>query len=110
MAVDKKARRERRKKHIRKNLYGTEVIPRVFVYKSNKYVYVGASDDIKGEVLMSVRVDKGIENAEKAGEKFGKQLQKKAEVESVVFDRSGYRYHGNVKAVAEGLRESGLKL
>lgn len=108
MAADKRAKREKRKKHIKKTLHGTAVAPRVFVFKSNTYVYVGAANDDTHKVIASAVTDKGVGNAAKMGEELGAKLVK-AKYEKVVFDRSGYKYHGNVKAVADGLRKAGLK-
>lgn len=108
MTLNRKDRREKRRKHIRKSLHGTAEKPRIFVYKSNAYLYVGAADDDAQKVLMSSSTDKGLAKAEKLGEEFGKKLVK-AKYETVVFDRSGYKYHGNVQAVADGMRKAGLK-
>ena len=109
MLKTKKERRIRRKKHIRKSVVGTAGRPRVYLFKSNKYIYVGAADDSSHKVHFSVRVGNSHDEAVKAGKEAAKKL-KALKVEEVVFDRSGYKYHGKVQAVADTLRESGIKL
>lgn len=109
MKHTKTEKRERRKKHIRKNLSGTSVKPRVFVFKSNKYFYAGVADDEKSIVLMSKMVDKKEEEIVKMAKVFASDLKKK-KVEVAVFDRSGYRYHGLIAAFAEELRNNGIKI
>jgi len=100
-------KRQRRKQAIRKRLAGTAEVPRVFVFRSNKYIYVGAADDTKHKVIMSQSAKKGVASAKKLGEAFGKALAGK-KIKSVVFDRSGYKYHGQVAALAEGMRSAGI--
>ncbi len=107
MRKKRKEQRERRKKHIRRKVYGMPDEPRVYIYKSNRYVTVGIVNDYENKVLKSMKSEKGVKNAEKLGKKFGKEL-KKLEIENVVFDRSGYKFHGMVKAVAEGLRSEDI--
>jgi large subunit ribosomal protein L18 len=109
MSQTRKESRERRKKHIRKNLEGTAEKPRIYVFKSNKYFYVGAADDIENKVLSTAHADRNVEAAGKLGKEFGDKL-KKLKVEKAVFDRSGYKFHGVVKAVADGIVESGIKI
>ena len=111
----KSKRRYKRKASIRKKLFGTAQKPRVSVFKSNKHIYaqiindeqmktiVGASD-----LSLSGKKSTPVDKAKQVGTKLG-ELAKKAKIETVVFDRSGYKYHGRVKALADGLRESGLK-
>lgn len=113
---EKKARQLRRKRHIRKTLKGTGERPRLTVYKSNKHLYVQVIDDDEGKTLMSMSTrDKGVddipktvEGAEKLGEMVGSRM-KENKIETIVFDRNGYRYHGIVKAIADGARKSGIK-
>lgn len=95
---------------------GTTTRPRVTVFRSNKYTWVQAIDDTKAHVVASISAQqvkeaKGpkVEVAQKLGEELAELLTKK-KVNQVVFDRSGYRYHGRVKAVAEGLRAKGINL
>ncbi len=113
----RKEKRERRKLHIRKNLYGTSEIPRVSVFRSNRYLYVQLVDDESSKVLFgmsekkmkSKKDEKPVDRASRLGEKFGEEMAKK-KIKNAVFDRSGYKYHGRVKALADGIRKSGIKL
>jgi len=113
---DKQRKRLQRKRHIRKRLFGTAERPRVTVYRSNKFVYIQAVDDIQGITVAAVNnrqkenlaLKSNVEDAAKLGEKIGEQLKAKS-VETVVFDRNGYKYHGIVKAIADGARKTGLK-
>jgi len=109
MKHTKTEKRERRKMHIRKNLSGTSVKPRVFVFKSNKYFYAGVADDEKSVVLMSKMVDKKKEEIVKMAKIFASDL-KKRKIEVAVFDRSGYRYHGLIAAFVDELRNSEIKI
>ena len=94
---------------IRKQIIGTKDIPRLNVYRSNKNIYVQLIDDENGVTLASASVKgKNIEAATKVGESIAKEA-KKLKISKVVFDRSGYLYHGRVKAVADAARENGLK-
>jgi len=105
-----------RKIGIRKNIVGTKEKPRLTVFRSNQHIYASIVDDDSGKILISV-AEKEIKKAEKMPKKekaheIGKIIAKKAVKEGfakVVFDRSGYLYHGRVKEVAEGAREEGLK-
>ena len=114
MALTKVQRRARIRKGIRKKIQGTSEIPRVTIFRSNKGIYAQIIDDSKGHTLTSIssqELGKKAINIEVSKE-VGKALAEKASkagVEKVVFDRNGYLYHGNVKAVAEGAREGGLK-
>lgn len=101
--------RLRRKMKIKKTIRGTEVKPRIFVVKSNRYLEVGLVNDESGKVLKSMKVEgKNAVVAEKLGKDFGKAL-KGLKVETVVFDRSGYRYHGVIKTLADGIRSEGIQ-
>ena len=114
MAQSKVERRARIKKGIRNKLQGTSEIPRVSIFRSNKGIYAQVIDDSKGHTIVSTssfELGKKSLNQDVSKE-VGKALAEKASkggVTKVVFDRSGYLYHGNVKAVAEGAREGGLK-
>jgi large subunit ribosomal protein L18 len=105
----------RRKKSIRKKVSGTETKPRVAIFRSNKHIYVQAIDDVSAKTLAFgsdkdiKEKGKPVEVAEKIGELIGSKLKEK-KIENAVFDRSGYKYHGKVKAIAEGIRKSGLKV
>lgn len=117
MALTKQARRYRIKKRVRKSISGTEATPRFSVYRSNKQIYAQLIDDLTGKTLAAASsLDKSIAEAE--GDKsakaalVGKLIAEKAQaikIETVVFDRNGYLYHGRVKSVADAAREGGLK-
>lgn len=78
--------------------------PRLVVFRSNKYIYAQIINDAKGETLVSVDREK---DAAAAGKKLAEKAKEK-KVKQVVFDRAGYKYHGNVKKFAEAAREGGL--
>jgi large subunit ribosomal protein L18 len=113
---DKLRKREQRKLHVRKNLEGTPEKPRMTVFKSNRYLYVQVVDDAAGATLASAStleeslkgIKRNVEGAEKLGEELGKRLKDK-KVATVVFDRNGYKYHGIVKAIADGARKAGIE-
>lgn len=100
-------------KHLRERqkIYGTTEKPRLSVYKSHQNFYAQLIDDSKGQTLVSVSTfEKGkyngnIASATKAGEKMG-ALITKLKIKKIVFDRSGYIYHGRVKAFAEAVRKT----
>jgi large subunit ribosomal protein L18 len=112
--------RERIKQHIKKTIYGTFEKPRLAVYRSLKHLYAQLIDDEKGNTLafvssrskeMKDQLAQAKGNIAKA-KIVGLTLAKKAlekNIKTVVFDRGGYRYHGKVKAIADGAREGGLK-
>lgn len=115
---NKQAMRLKRKKRIRKNIFGTPERPRLTVFRSAKHIYAQIVDDTRGATLVSAST---MEAANREAEKFdskvaaanhiGKQLAERATqkgIKQVVFDRNGYMYHGRVKAVSEGAREIGL--
>jgi len=118
MALTKLERRTRIKMRIRKKMSGTAERPRLAVYRSNKQIYVQVVDDLNRVTLLSASsrekevADKtGIKKTEQA-KLVGKLLATKCRekgIESVVFDRSGYKYHGRVKSLADAAREDGLK-
>jgi large subunit ribosomal protein L18 len=114
MAFNKVKRRLRIRKGIRQKVSGTKERPRLSVYKSNKGIYAQLIDDDSGHTLASA----SSKELGKTGitvtisKDVGKKLAEKAVangIETVVFDRSGYLYHGRVKALADGAREGGLK-
>ncbi|MFP4597306.1 MAG: 50S ribosomal protein L18 [Persicimonas sp.] len=115
-----KNKRQRRKRSIRKKIFGTPVRPRLTVFRSNKHIYAQVIDDLNGHTLASassVDTDAREEVAELGKEdqarEIGKILADRAQqqgIEKVVFDRNGFIYHGRVAAVAEGAREGGLEL
>ena len=112
---EKSRKRNKRKMHIRKRISGTEARPRVSVFRSNRHLYIQAIDDEHGRTIVSASnlekelagLKNSVEAAAKLGEAFGKRLTEK-NLKSVVFDRNGYKYHGIVKAVAEGTRKAGI--
>jgi large subunit ribosomal protein L18 len=106
--------RARRKRRIRGRLEGTPQRPRVSVFRSNKAIYAQLVDDATAATLVAARsaeiTSSGLKKSEVA-KKVGELLAQRAKdkgIERVVFDRSGYLYHGRVKALAEGAREGGL--
>jgi large subunit ribosomal protein L18 len=114
MAFNKYKRRLRIKKGIRNKISGTSEKPRLSVFKSNKGIYAQIIDDSKGHTLLaaSSRELGNEKNSVEVSKSVGTKLAEKAKaggIEQVVFDRSGYLYHGKVKALAEGAREGGLK-
>lgn len=111
----KDASRKRIKMRVRRKIEGTSAIPRLSVFKSNKAIYAQVIDDSKMHTLVSVsstELDKKssvkVETSKAVGKKVA-ELAIAAGINSIVFDRNGYLYHGNVKALAEGAREGGLK-
>ncbi len=104
---NKKQRRIRRKVHIRKNLFGTSAKPRVFVFKSNRYFYAGIANDEKSVVVKSLMCKKNEKSILEMAKKFATSAKK---FDSLVFDRSGYKYHGLVKVFVEELRKLEVKI
>ena len=112
---DKKVeRRLKVRKRIRRRLHGTLAQPRLSLFKSNTSMYVQLINDDKGETLLSSSLDKlkigknNVAGALALGEAIAEQALAKG-ITAIVFDRSGYIYHGKVKALAEGARSKGLK-
>ncbi|HON21769.1 MAG TPA: 50S ribosomal protein L18 [Candidatus Paceibacterota bacterium] len=110
----KKEKRIRRHKKIRAKVTGTRAKPRVSVFVSNRHIYAQAIDDTKGVTLASVsdhdlkKKGKKSEVSKEIGLNLANQL-KKMGIKTVVFDRGGFKFHGRVKNIAEGLREGGIK-
>lgn len=114
--TDKAARRHRVKRGIRKTINGTPDRPRLSVYRSNQHIYAQLIDDRAGVTLAAastlqdeVEGDSPTERARNVGKALAERA-KEAEINSAVFDRNGYRYHGRVAALADGAREGGLQL
>ena len=113
---EKNRRRLKRKYHIRKKIFGTNGRPRLSVYRSNKHMYVQVIDDMAGHTLTSVStmekeysdLKNSVENAKSLGKVIGERLKEK-NIETIVFDRNGFPYHGIVKGIADGAREAGVK-
>ena len=116
MAFSKINRRAKIKRRIRKKVSGTAQLPRLTVFRSNKQIYAQLIDDSKGVTLASAssyknkKADKlaKIEQATVVGKEIAEKGIK-AGINSVVFDRNGYLYHGRVKSLADSAREGGLK-
>ncbi|MBN1525292.1 MAG: 50S ribosomal protein L18 [Spirochaetales bacterium] len=114
--LEKIRRRNRRKMSIRKRLKASAERPRVTIFKSNKYTYLQAIDDLNGTTIASISnlekdlkvVKNTVESIGKIGEEFGARLKKK-NIQAIAFDRNGYAYHGLVKAVADGIRKAGIE-
>lgn len=120
ISKNRTANRKRSKVHIRMRVAGTPERPRLTVFRSLRHVYAQVVDDSTGTTLLGVSdvskelVDqfKEVKGQVAVGKKVGQLLARKAaekNIAQVVFDRNGFRYHGVVKAVAEGAREGGLK-
>ena len=111
-----KAQRLHRHVRVRAKISGTPERPRLNVFRSNANIYAQIIDDVAGVTLVSAStLDKGFEGAagnKEAARKVGKILAERAKdkgIDTVVFDRGGYVYHGRVQSLAEGAREGGLK-
>ena len=113
----KEAKRAKRHARVRKNLFGTPERPRLCVYRSNKNISCQIIDDVNKTTLCaasSLDKDLGLSYGgnKDAAKKIGLLIAERAKgagIETVVFDRGGYIYHGRVKALTEGAREGGLK-
>lgn len=114
MKTTKSKLRQKRHNRIRAKINGTAERPRLTVFRSLSHIYVQIIDDSKGIVLASSSDLKSkvkgnqTAKAKKVGTTIA-ETAKSRDIEKVVFDRNGYKYHGRVKAVAEGAREGGLK-
>jgi large subunit ribosomal protein L18 len=111
----KPKQRLRRRRRVRAKVRGNADRPRLSVFRSNRGIGVQVIDDVAGRTLASVSWTesdiKGLQSMEQA-KRVGELIAERAKaagVETVVFDRGGYRYHGRVKALAEGAREGGLR-
>jgi large subunit ribosomal protein L18 len=117
--IDRATERRRIHKRIRNKISGNMTRPRLCVYRSSKYIYAQIVDDTQGRTLVAastaekdVRGDLKQAGNIQASKVVGKAIAERAKakgIETVVFDRGGYLYHGRIKAVAEAARESGLK-
>ncbi len=114
---NKQVVRFKRKKRIRSRIEGTSERPRLSVFRSNKHLYLQLVDDVQGHTLVAASTSESdmkekfgatIEGAKAVGNLLAKRALAK-QVAEVVFDRSGYLYHGRIKAVADAAREGGLK-
>ncbi|MBA5246789.1 50S ribosomal protein L18 [Marnyiella aurantia] len=114
MALNKVQKRNRIKSRVRGKISGSAELPRLSVYKSNKEIYAQLIDDKAGVTLASAssRALNATGNKVEISSEVGKAIAEKAKaagIESIVFDRNGFVYHGRVKALADGAREGGLK-
>lgn len=103
----------KRKMHIRKTVSGTDQRPRLTVYRSSKHIYAQLVDDVAGKTLVAASDLKAtkvkpVDSATKVGAEIAAQAQKSG-IKKVVFDRNGYKFHGRIKALAEGARSAGLE-
>jgi large subunit ribosomal protein L18 len=116
--ADKKIARLKRKVRVRKKISGTGARPRLSVFKSARHIYAQVIDDTTGTTLVSastlldeVSADLSYTGNVEAARKVGAEIAKRSlekQITMVVFDRSGFLYHGRVKALAESARENGL--
>ena len=114
--TDRKMERTRRHIRVRRKISGTQDRPRLCVYRSNSNLYVQIIDDVAGNTLVSASTldadvktkASNIEAAKEVGALVAKRAIEK-NIETVVFDRNGYLYHGKVQALADAAREAGLK-
>lgn len=122
--LEKQLKRQRRHRRVRAKIKGTVKIPRLCVFKSAKHIYTQLIDDEKGKTLVAasdleIKKSTGSKTSKSKKEKrfieayeVGKLIAKKAAkegIKKIVFDRGGYKYHGKVKALAEGAREGELQ-
>ena len=113
--LKKQQNRKRRHKRVRAKIKGTNKIPRLCVFRSNKHIYAQLIDDEKRKIILTIK-DNKIKKPSKGKTDIAKEVGKlvaagaiEAGIKKVVFDRGGYKYHGRVKALAEAVREQGLK-
>ncbi len=111
--LKRKTKREARKKRVSSKIFGLEQKPRLSVFRSANHIYAQVVNDENGNIVVSaddrdIKKGKKIERAFEVGEIIAKKsIDKK--IKEVVFDRSGYKYHGRVKSLADGARKGGLK-
>jgi len=115
----KNKQRQRRRWHVRSRIVGTPERPRLSVFRSSKHIYAQLIDDLTGQTLATVgsltpdvkaslAYGGNIKAAEAVGQKLAEVAKSKG-IEKVAFDRGHYRYHGRIKALAEGARKGGLQ-
>jgi large subunit ribosomal protein L18 len=113
MSSVKSERRQKIKWRIRKKVNGTAAKPRLTVFRSNTGIYAQLIDDVAGKTLVAASSKElglnslNVENSKQVGAAVAKKAQDSG-ITTAVFDRNGYLYHGNVKALADGAREAGL--
>src|SRR3989344_4636473 len=114
---EKNLNRIKRHKRVRAKITGTSKLPRVAVFKSNRNIFIQIIDDVNRKTILSSKIvsvqkTKAKETKTEKASAVGEMLAKKAVeagIKDIVFDRGGFKYHGRIKAVAEGLRKGGLK-
>ena len=114
--ISKREKRERRHRRVRAKVQGSKERPRLSIFRSNRFIWAQLIDDVEGRTLASAsskslgkgKKSKGTDQAEEVGKLIAKSAKEK-KIEKVVFDRGGYKYHGLIKAFAEGARKGGLK-
>jgi large subunit ribosomal protein L18 len=117
MTQNRQVAKDRRHRRVRKKVRGTAARPRLAVFRSNKHIYAQVIDDVAGVTLASASTAEKaftstgstVDAAKQVGALLGERA-KGAGVETVVFDRGGFSYHGRVAAIADGAREAGLTL
>lgn len=118
-AIDKNAARKKKHFKVRKKISGTAQRPRLCVFRSNKHIYAQIIDDVNGVTLVAastleapLKDELTVTSNKDAAKEVGKLLGEKAlakGIETVVFDRGGYIYHGRIASLADGARDAGLK-
>ena len=119
MSIKSRKARDRRRRRVRMKLSGTSERPRLNVFRSLDHIYAQVIDDVQGRTLASassldkdLRSEMSDKTKKEQAELVGKTVAERAKVagiETVVFDRGGFLYHGRIKALADGAREGGLK-
>ncbi len=113
----RRLRRSRRKRGIRKRLFGTNERPRLTVFRSSRHIYAQVINDLDGKTIVSASTVEKDNKAAHGGNcdaavQVGQAIAERAKgagVETVIFDRNGFRYHGRIKAIADAAREGGLR-
>jgi large subunit ribosomal protein L18 len=117
MALSTRERRQRRHRRVRKKIMGTAQRPRLSVFRSNKHIYAQAIDDLSGRTVAAASTMEAglrggstgtVDAAKQVGKLVGERVKAQG-VDTVVFDRGGFQYHGRIAAVADGAREAGLE-
>jgi large subunit ribosomal protein L18 len=118
MSTTKRDARDRRHRRVRKKVRGTPERPRLAVFRSSRHIYAQVIDDVNGHTVAAASTAEGelrtgatatVDAAKAVGKLVGERA-KAAGVDAVVFDRGGFKFHGRVAGVADGARESGLKV
>ncbi|MCX6813866.1 MAG: 50S ribosomal protein L18 [Candidatus Azambacteria bacterium] len=107
VTINRQSKRQVRHRRVRAKVIGTKERPRLSVFKSNKYIYTQLVDDENGKILVAAS-DRDLKSAYEVGRLLAKKAADKG-IKKVVFDRSGYKFHGAILELAKGAREGGLK-